>query len=112
MTQEQAPWLWLDTRETITLSELSDCCGMSEAELDELVDYNALVPATPVNQQRAFSAHWVAPLRNACKMRADFDLDIFTIAIVLGNLSRIAALERQVQSLQALLPPHLAMELQ
>lgn len=107
MTQEQAEWRWLDTRETITLSELSDCCGMSEAELDELVDYCALVPATPINQQRAFSAHWVAPLRSVSKMRADFDLDIFTVAILLGNLNRIEALERQVHSLQALLPPQL-----
>ncbi len=107
MTQEQVEWRWLDTRETISLAELSDCCGMSEAELDELVDYCALVPVAPSNPQRAFSAHWVVPLRTASKMRVDFDLDIFTVAILLGNLNRIEELERQVHSLQALLPPEL-----
>jgi chaperone modulatory protein CbpM len=80
---------------------------MSEAELNELVDYCALVPVAPSNQQRAFSANLVVPLSTASKMRADFDLDIFTVAILLGNLNRIEALERQVHSLQALLPPEL-----
>jgi chaperone modulatory protein CbpM len=107
MTQEQAEWRWLDTRETVTLSELSICCGMSEAELDELVDYCALVPVTPAPHEVTFSAQWVVPLRAASKLRLDFDLDLFTVAILLGNLNRIEVLERQVHSLQALLPPHM-----
>jgi chaperone modulatory protein CbpM len=49
----------------------------------------------------------VAPLRSAAKLRFDFDLDIFTVAIVLGNLNRIELLERQVQSLLALVPTQL-----
>ncbi len=107
MTQEQAPWRWLDTRETVTLTELSQSCGLSEAELDELVDYCALVPVTPVEQERAFNAQWVEPLRHASKLRMDFDLDLFTVAILLENLAHIEALERQVHSLQAVLPPQL-----
>jgi chaperone modulatory protein CbpM len=107
MTQEQADWRWLDNRETITLTELSQCCGMSEAELDELVDYCALVPVTQAQQGLVFSAHWVVPLRAASKLRLDFDLDLFTVAIVLGNLNRIEVLERQVHSLRALVPQHL-----
>ncbi len=106
MTQAQTQWHWLDTRETVTLTELSDCCGMTEAELDELVDYCALQPATPDGNQRVFSAQWVMPLRCASKLRLDFDLDLFTVAIVLGKLKRIEVLERQVQTLQALLPSH------
>jgi chaperone modulatory protein CbpM len=107
MTQEQSEWRWLDTRETVTLTELSQCCGMSEAELDELVDYCALVPVAPANQEVIFSAQWVVPLRTASKLRGDFDLDMFTVAILLGNLNRIEVLERQVHSLQALVPQHL-----
>jgi chaperone modulatory protein CbpM len=107
MTPNQDQWRWLDTRETVTLTELSHCCGISEAELDELVEYRALVPVAPAAQVRAFSAEWVAPLRSACKLRADFDLDLFTVAILLDNLARIETLEKQVQSLQALLPPQM-----
>ena len=46
MAQQQVEWMWLDATETVTISELSRCCGMSTLELDELVDYNAL-PALP-----------------------------------------------------------------
>ena len=115
MTQEQTQWHWLDTRETVTLCELSDCCGMSVEELDELVDYCALLPATSDGTEavgRTFSAQWVIPLRSACKMRLDFDLDLFTVAIVLGNLKRIEVLERQVLSLQAQLPSRLRNDFQ
>jgi chaperone modulatory protein CbpM len=93
-----------DIHETITLTELAECCGMSPQELDELVDYSALAPVTCGAPERVFSAHWVAPLRSAAKLRFDFDLDLFTVAIVLGNLNRIEMLERQVQSLLALVP--------
>lgn len=101
MTQLQAEWRWLDSRETISMAELSDCCGMSEEEIDELVDYCALVPVAPTDQHRVFSAHCVVPLRTVSKMRVDFDLDIFTVAILLESLNRIEMLERQVQSLQS-----------
>lgn len=96
-----------DTTETITLSELAQCCGMSAQDLDELVDYSALVPVICSAPERIFSAHWVVPLRSAAKLRFDFDLDLFTVAMLLGNLNRIDILERQVQSLLALVPAHL-----
>jgi chaperone modulatory protein CbpM len=107
MTQENAQWHGPDSLETVSLTELSHCCGMTEAELDELVEYCALLPVSPATPERAFSAQWVVPLRNAAKLRMDFDLDMFTVAIVLDNLTRIEVLERQVHSLQALLGPHM-----
>jgi chaperone modulatory protein CbpM len=96
-----------DTTDTITLAELAQCCGMSAQDLDELVDYSALVPVIGEAPERVFSAHWVLPLRSAAKLRFDFDLDLFTVAILLGNLTRIDTLERQVQSLLALVPTQL-----
>jgi len=93
-----------DHSATITLTELAQCCGMSAQELDELVDYSALLPLMGEAPERVFSAHWVAPLRSAAKLRFDFDLDLFTVAILLSHLSRIDTLERQVQALLARVP--------
>ena len=107
MTQAHAEFVWQGSDETITLSELARCCEMSEDELDELVDYCALMPVSAAQPERIFSVQWVAPLRAAGKLRLDFDLDLFTVAILLGNLNRIEVLQRQVQQLQALLPAHL-----
>ncbi|MBT3067524.1 chaperone modulator CbpM [Rhodoferax sp. U11-2br] len=107
MTQATAQWRAADSLETISLAELSHCCGMTEAELDELVEYCALLPVSPATPERVFSAQWVMPLRHAAKLRVDYDLDLFTVAIVLDKLTRIEILERQVHSLQAQLPSHL-----
>ena len=103
-------WVWLDASETMTLDELARCCGMDTDELQELVEYSALVPlqAAPSTQPPIFSAEWVTPLRTAGKLRSDFDLDLFSVALLLGHLNRIEALERQVKSLQALVPAHFA----
>lgn len=103
MSQESLDFLHLDASSTITLGELAQCCGLSVAELDELMDYNALTPLSHTPEP-AFSAQWVVPLRHAVKLRVDFDLDLFTVAILLGQLVQIERLERQVQSLQAMVP--------
>jgi chaperone modulatory protein CbpM len=107
MSQDPVECFILDTTEIISLPELAQCCGMSPAELDELVDYNALVPLPDAAPERAFSARWVTPLRSASKMRLDFDLDLFTVAILLGQLVQIELLQRQLEALRALLPSHL-----
>ena len=95
---------WLDERETLSLSELSRVCAMSAAELDELVGYGALVPLHRAEQELIFSAACVMPLRAAGNLRRDFDLDVFTVAILLDHLRRIEALEQQLRSLQARVP--------
>lgn len=106
MKQQLLDVAWLDAREAVTLPELARVCALSPAELDELVDYGALVPVEEARQERLFSAECVMPLRAAGKLRQDFDLDLFTVAILLGYLNRIEALERELQSLRAQVPAH------
>jgi chaperone modulatory protein CbpM len=95
---------WLDERETITVTELSRACALSAAELHELVEYDALVPLGERPQETLFSAAWVMPLRQAARLRRDFDLDLVAVSILLGYLQRIEGLESELRSLQALLP--------
>lgn len=107
MATQQLEWMWLDATETVTLTELARCCGMSTLELDELVDYKALSPLTPEPTQsplmfeRVFSAEWVTPLRKVGQLRQTYDLDLFTVAMLLNHLSRIEELEQQVRALEA-----------
>jgi chaperone modulatory protein CbpM len=99
---------WLDARETVTVAELSRACGLSAAELDELIEYGALAPLRRSETERVFSAECIVPLRTAGRLRHDFDLDLFAVAILLGYINRIEDLEREVKSLRARLPrqPH------
>lgn len=100
----QAECLSLDARATLTLIDLAACCGLTVDELNELVDYRALAPVDTATSECVFSAHWVGPLRTAAKMRRDYDLDLFTVSMLLGQFERIAQLEQEVRSLRALLP--------
>ena len=95
---------WPDSRETVTQAELSRVIGISLDELDELVGYGALLPLEASPQERLFGAGCIVPLRRACRLRTDFDLDLFTVALLLEYVSRIEILEQQLHSLQAQIP--------
>ncbi len=97
---------WLDARETVTLSELSRICGMTEDELRELTEYGALAPLERDRPEPRFSSECVTGLRQAGRLRRDFDLDMFAVALLIEYLNRIDLLERQIRSLQAHLPGH------
>jgi chaperone modulatory protein CbpM len=92
---------WLDAREMLTRSELSRTCGLTEAEVAELVDYGALRVLPAAGAEPVFSAECLPALRRATRLRRDLDLDLFTVALLLQYLDRIEALERQVRSLRA-----------
>ena len=97
--------LWLHAPAELDATELAHACGMSEADIVELVTYGALAPerGTAATAQ-VFSAATVPALRHAAQLRSDYDLDVFTVGLLLGYLQRINQLEQQVRSLQAVLP--------
>lgn len=93
--------VWLDARQVLTLSELEEACAVRAAELQELVDDGVLQPVQRGELIGVFSAEYVMPLRKASRLRQDFDLDLFTVGLLLEYLLRIDALETKVHSLQA-----------
>lgn len=101
MPTQQLEWVWLDAREALDASELARASGMSLQEIEELVDYGAL---EPMETGRLFSAACVMQLRTASRLRRDFDLDLFAVAMLMDYQGRIHALEQQVRALQARLP--------
>lgn len=100
-------WVWLDEVQSVTLPELARVCGISPADVAELVEYGALQPLQTGPSEadlRMFSADCVTRMRTVSKLRLDFDLDLFAVALLLDHIQRIETLERQVRSLQAQLP--------
>lgn len=97
---------WLDARETVTRAELAQACGLTEAEIAELVEYGALRALPTATAAAVFSAECLPAMRRAGRLRRDFDLDLFAVALLLEYLHRIDQLERQVRSLQAHAPFH------
>jgi chaperone modulatory protein CbpM len=98
---------WLDARETLSRPELARVCGLTEPELAELMEYGALRPAASgTAAEPLFSAECVPALRRAGRLRRDFDLDLFAVALLVDYLNRIELLEHQLKSLQAQFPKH------
>lgn len=95
---------WFVAPHLVTQGDLASLCGMTPAEVDELVEYGVLVPLRQDPQQRVFDAECVPRLREACRLRRQFDIELFSVGLLLGYLERIQQLERQVRSLQAQLP--------
>lgn len=106
MNDQPSDWHWLDPAAVLSAQELGRCCRLRPEELEELVAYGALTQIEPSAGDKLFSGEWIGPLRLATKLRADFDLDLFSVAMLLGYLRRIDALERELQHLRAQLPAH------
>lgn len=96
--------LWLDQHQELSLTELAGLSGLSEAELDELVDCGVIAPVDPRAPQRSFRADCIIAARTACRLRADFELDAQGVALALTLLDRIHDLEAQLSALRAQLP--------
>jgi chaperone modulatory protein CbpM len=106
MSAQASEWNRLDAGETIAAHELCQSCRISSAELYELMEYGALRPVAGNRDRLVFGAEWVVPLREAARLRRAFDLDLFTVGLILDYLNRIEALEHEVKSLRAHLPSH------
>lgn len=101
MHQHPYDLTWLDSSETMNIVELSRACGLDTGELAELVEYGALTPLSSDTEETVFNVVCVAPLRKVCRLRVDYDLDLFTLAVLMGYLNRIEELERQLQALES-----------
>jgi chaperone modulatory protein CbpM len=96
--------VWLDERGAVTLVELSECSGLTESELRDLVELGALEPADPDAAEPSFAARCISAARAAARLRRDFELDSQGLALVLSLLERVQELESALQRLNARLP--------
>ena len=108
MKLELTETVWLDERGAVTLVELAECSGLSEAELRDLVDLGALQPINPGAADWNFGGKCIVAARAARRLRTDLELDMPGLAVVLSLLERVEELETELQRLQARLPrvPH------
>jgi hypothetical protein len=89
--------------EYLSLAQVANLCSISQEEAKELIEYGAIHFDRMVADEGFLSITRLEPLRVACKLRQDYDLDLFTVAISVGHLETIAGLERQLQSCRALI---------
>jgi chaperone modulatory protein CbpM len=99
---ESSTALFLDESGAVSVAQLIEQSGLTEAELQVLVDCGALAPRNIAAASWSFSARCVVTARTARRLRDDFALDdAHAVAIVLRFMQRIDALERELRALEA-----------
>ena len=93
-----------EEQERISLKELLDVSGLTEAELRELVDYGALAPVDGGATTWSFASYSVVVARKASRLRHEFELDTHGVSVVLRFVERIETLEGELRTLRARQP--------
>jgi chaperone modulatory protein CbpM len=101
MNPDIAEAVTLDERGTLTIEELVEQSNLPEDELRALVDYGALSPIDPAAATWTFTASWVVVARTASRLRRDFELDAYSLSVVLRFAQRVEALESELRALRA-----------
>ena len=100
---ESTSALVLDERGTLSIAQLVEQSGLSEAELHVLVDCGALAPRDLRASTWLFSTRCVVTARTARRLRDDFAIDdVHAVAIMLRLRERIEALEQELRQLRSL----------
>lgn len=87
----------------VALVELAANSGFSPAELQELVELGALDAREDETGWR-FTAQCVELARTAQQLRADFELSLPEVALLLAYRERVRELEQRLRDVECLLP--------
>ena len=102
MKIESSTALFLDETGALSVAQLTEQSGLTEAELQVLVDCGALEAREGAEGRASFSARCVVTARTARRLRDDFALDdTHALAVLLRFLQRIEALERELRELRS-----------
>ena len=105
MAPAREGWELLEAGRAVGQQELARLCGLRSADIDELVEYGTLRPVGHgVEQELVFPGDCVSALRRAAQLKLRYDLDLFSMALLVEQLQRIEQLEARVRWLQAHLP--------
>ena len=96
--------LWIDERVEVPLAELAERSGLTESQLRELVEYGALDPIDPDAAHWTFRSHCISAARIAYRLHHDFDLAPEGLAVAMGLVERVIALEAELRDLRARTP--------
>lgn len=93
--------LWLDHTQCVSVQDLVNLSGLIETEVCELVCAGALIPDNYRELPWTFSGDCVVTLLKACRLRDELELDDHALALTLGLLEQVRALEAEISKLRA-----------
>ena len=101
MNDDIAEALRLDEHSQVSFSQLVVLSGLSDQDVRELVDHGALAPVDASARSWMFTSYCVVLARKARRLRSDFELDAHAVAVLLGFVEKIEALESELHAMRA-----------
>lgn len=99
MNIEHTELMWLDEQHEVSLDELVELTGLSQHELQLLVEGGALLPKNPAADNLYFSSHCIVSIRKLSRLKQDFELEKNALGLMLIFLERIRTLEFKLREL-------------
>ena len=105
MNIDTSDWAWLNDWEVCSAQYLAEVSGLSQADIDELVEMGVIVPvngpADAPAQPQSFYLRCVVTVKTARRLRDDFELDRNGMVLALTLMQRIDALNEELDTLRA-----------
>jgi chaperone modulatory protein CbpM len=96
MSVQVTPAIWLGEGTVCTVEHLAEVSGLSLDEVDNLIVSGAIWPADTTTQPPCFHLLHVVTVRQARRLRDDFELDSNGVALAMTLLRRIGVLEQML----------------
>lgn len=100
MNINQSEWIWLNDQNVCSAQHLIEVSGLSNEELDELINNGIIMPVDDRAQQKTFFLHYVVVAKNARRLRDDFELDRHGLALALTLMKRINDLQEKLDAMK------------
>lgn len=94
MTSQVTQAVWLNETDVCSIEHLAEVSGLSLEEIEDLVENGLVAPAEAQAPTRSFHLLHVVTVRQARRLRDDFQLDRNGLALAMTLLRRIASLEQ------------------
>jgi chaperone modulatory protein CbpM len=98
---DTSDWAWLNDWEVCSAQYLAEVSGLSQADIDELVEMGVIVPVDAPAQPQSFYLRCVVTVKTARRLRDDFELDRNGMVLALTLMQRIDALNEELDALRA-----------
>jgi chaperone modulatory protein CbpM len=101
MNTETTHWIIMDDSSVCSAQHLVDVSGLSNEELERLIEGGAIMPVGQGAPPASFSLRYVAVASTARRLRDDFELDANGLVLALKLLGRIEEMEAQLAEARA-----------
>jgi chaperone modulatory protein CbpM len=101
MKANMAEWIWLNEEGVCSAQFLGEVSGLTQDELDDLIENGVISPVDIHAQPKAFQLRHVVTANTARRMRDDFELDRHGVVLAMTLMKRIDELEAELNAMHA-----------